>query len=651
MVLISYYTQLNSIDNVDSFYMKISRLILFVLLVIAVNGLLACLSNLPQDAGPDVPDGKISSVSFAPFREGQSPLTKVFPTTEEIDADLRMLAGETYTIRTYASLGGLREVPALARKYGLKMIQGAWIGDITMMKENQAEIDQLIKAANEYPDVIKRVIVGNEVLLRGELKPEQLLQYIRQVKKAVKQPVSYADVWSFYMRYPEIAREVDFFTVHILPYWEDEPLKIEETAAHIEKNYLKIREAFPGKPILIGESGWPSAGRQRGWAVPSVVNEAKFIRSLVQLANKNGFDYNIVEAFNQPWKSKLEGVVGANWGLYSADREPVFPLTGKVTENPLWPKRLLYAGLLTLLAAGFLAKPILKLAPLQALVFIGFTQCLGALLVKQLGDHWYTSYSGMERFHALFIAGLSAVMAALMLRRVLDNLSNKKSSEMTGVWIHYLLLAFVAIAIYKTQALALNGRYLSFPYPVVYIPVASILGLSLVRYFSKGLGLASATGRGNLFGTPELSRTWLKPSSLVLIVAGLIFIVIETGLVMNSANYETAYPVFSDRVYAAFMVTTNYSQLLGWAMLIAAVAILLPVRTIAYAPALMVLALIVGETYAFVIGHDFIESYPDAGNRIRTAFVYTVTNCQLLLWLASLLILAWPLWLYRAKNR
>ena len=180
--------------------MKITRLLLFVLLVIAANGLLMWLSNLPQDTGADVPDGKISSFSFAPFREGQSPLTRVYPTPEQLDTDLRMLADETHTIRTYASLDGMESVPVIARKYGLQMIQGAWIGGIAL--RNQAEVEQLIKAANDYPDVIKRVIVGNEVLLRGELKPEQLLQYIRQVKQAVKQPVSYADVWSFYLRYP-----------------------------------------------------------------------------------------------------------------------------------------------------------------------------------------------------------------------------------------------------------------------------------------------------------------------------------------------------------------------------------------------------------------------------------------------------------------
>ena len=627
--------------------MKFLRLILFVLLVIAVNGLVAWLNNLPQNAGPDVPDGKISSISYAPFREGDSPLTGIFPTTQEIDADLRMLSNETHTIRTYASLEGMQVVPAIARKYGLNMIQGAWIGG--MAKGNQAEIDQLIKDANEYPDVIKRVIVGNEVLLRGELKPEQLLQYIRQVKRAVKQPVSYADVWSFYMRYPEIAKEVDFFTVHILPYWEDEPLKIEETAAHIEKNYRKIREAYPGKPILIGESGWPSAGRQRGWAVPSVVDEAKFIRSLVQLANKNGFDYNIVEAFNQPWKSKLEGVVGANWGLYSADRERVFALTGKVTENPQWPKRLLYAGLITLLAAALQAKTMLRLAPFRLLAILGFTQLLSALLVNQLGDHLYTSYSTMERLHALFICGLSLLLGALILLRALDML-NDALDEKYGLWIRYLVLGFVAIALYKSLALAWNGRYLSIPYPVTCIPVVGIFGFMLMRYFVKDRRLASALDINALFGTQSFSVKGINTASLVLTVTGLIIIAIETAFVMHGSNYEAAYPVFTDRIYEALMVTTNYSQLLGWAMLITAAVIRIPLRASAYALVFMVFAIIAGETHAFTVGHDFIDSYPGFGERTWTAFVYTITNEQLQLWLASLLVLALSLWRFQEKK-
>ena len=627
--------------------MKISRLIVFFLMVIAVNGLFSWLSNLPQDAGPDVPDGKISSFSFAPFREGQSPLTKVYPTTDQIDADLSLLASQTHTIRTYASLDGMEGVPALARKYGLKMIQGAWIG--IDPKGNQAEVDQLIKSANENPDVIKRVIVGNEVLLRGELEPDQLLQYIRQVKRAIKQPVSYADVWSFYMRYPEIAKEVDYFTVHILPYWEDEPLKIEETTARIEENYWKIRKSYPGKPILIGESGWPSAGRQRGGAVPSVINEAKFVRELVQLSNKNGFDYNVVEAFNQPWKSQLEGVVGANWGVYSADRERVFPLTGKVTENSVWPKRLLYTSLLTLVIISLHAKKIMELSPLRLGTFLGFTQLLSALLVNQLANYWYTSYSTMERLHVLFISGLSFLLAILMIRRILDLLRNS-INEKSGVWLRYLFLAFVAIALYKALALTLNGRYLSIPYPAICIPVIGILGYILIRYFVKGQTLTSALTFDDLFGSRTFSMEAVKTLSLVLGFTGLLLIIIEIAIVMQSSNYAAAYPILTDRIYQVFMVTFNYSHLLGWPMLIGAIVIRIPLRTCACALAFMVVAVMLGETYAFSILHDFIESYPHLGARIGMGVFYTITNSQLLLWLASLLILALPLWLHPAQK-
>jgi hypothetical protein len=172
----------------------------------------------------------------------------------------------------------------------------------------------------------------------------------------------------------------------------------------------------------------------------------------------------------------------------------------------------------------------------------------------------------------------------------------------------------------------------------------------LIRYFVKGQNLASALEINDLFGTQVFSVKWVKTASLVLAVTGLIVIAIETAIVMHSSYYEQAYPVFTDRIFEAFKVTTNFSQLLGWAMLITAALILMPLRASAYALAFMVLAIIAGETYAFIIGHDFIESYPEVGERIRTAFVYTITNRQLLLWLASLLILALPLWQYREKK-
>ncbi|WP_256360694.1 hypothetical protein [Methylomonas koyamae] len=151
------------------------------------------------------------SLSFAPFREGFSPLLEKFPLAEHVDEDLRLLADKTQTIRTYSSLGGMQSTPELARKYGLQMIQGCWIDAIYL--DNQREMEALIKSANANPDVVKRVIVGNEVLLRGEMDVDRLIGYIRAVKQAVKQPVSYADVWSMYMKHPQLINEVDFITI------------------------------------------------------------------------------------------------------------------------------------------------------------------------------------------------------------------------------------------------------------------------------------------------------------------------------------------------------------------------------------------------------------------------------------------------------
>ncbi|CAA9889535.1 Exo-beta-1,3-glucanase (GH17 family) [Candidatus Methylobacter favarea] len=554
------------------------RIASFVVLVIVLNGFAQWLYNLPRYVGPDVPKGKLNSLSFAPFREGQSPLEEKFPTPEQLDADLRLLADKTLTIRTYASAeGSMPAIPPLARKYGLKMTQGAWLGIVK--KDHQKEIQELIRAANAYPDVIKRVIVGNEVLLRGDFGPKELIGYIRQVKQAVKQPVSYADVWSMYMKYPELIREVDFITIHILPYWEDEPISVDQAPAHIERIYKHVRHEAdliaPGKPILIGESGWPSAGRQRGWAIPGIVNEAKFIRGLIKVANENGFDYNIVEAINQSWKSEFEGIVGANWGLFSVDRKEVFPLTGKVYEHAEWHKELVASTLIFLIAVLGYNKRLQRLTALRLASFLLFIQLLGFLLVNQLDNLWYTSYSDWQRLQSLLIVGLNAVLGGLITHRAYCLLSGQTNRPKLGSWLYTSYLLFAAFAIYKTFGLALAGRYLSFPLVSAYLPAAGIFALILIRYVTERQYSAAALEINRLVGDGHRKFPYDK-----IVGYGLIF----TGL-----------------------------------------------------------ALIIGEFIAFAASRDFILAYPDIRERSAWAFIFTITNYQMLAWLACVGILAVPL--------
>ena len=554
--------------------MILRRFLLALTSLMALTILLSWLANRPQDAGEAIGDGRLASLSFAPFREGMSPLEGRFPSPEQIDEDLHLLAGKTRSVRTYASLDGMEVVPELARRHGLSVTQGAWLG--YPGAANAREIQALIDSANTHPDVVNRVIVGNEVLLRGEMEPQQLIEYIRQVKRAVAQPVSYADVWSMYMKYPQLIREVDFITIHILPYWEDEPVAVSDAPAHLTHAYNQVRREAdsiaPGKPILIGETGWPAAGRQRGHAVPGVVNEARFIRAFVHAARDAGFDYNIVEAFNQPWKRALEGVVGANWGLFDANRQPVFPLAGSVTENSGWQLQTLCAVVLWLLVALVCYRRVTQLPLPQQLLWLGLSQLLLLLLIKLAFTMQQSAVNHLQSFYGLAVVTASAVMVWLIIQRAFDLLATVPQKPQVGSLLRAGYFLFIALALYDTAMLAWNGRYLLFPSLQLAVPVAGIITLSLCiwlqeRRFSWSISMDQLTG----------------------------------------------------------MAPSRWSRLL---------LVALPC---------MALALVAGEMRAFLVGRDFILAHPDRLEQLRLAVLYTLTNGQLLIWLACLTVLALPL--------
>src|SRR5204862_5545104 len=131
----------------------------------------------------------LQSVSFAPYRPGQSPLTRSFPTPDQIDEDLKRLQGKVKAVRTYSSGENLEAVPQRAGKYGLKVWHGAWLNNNE--KENLEQINLLIDHANKYKDTVERVIVGNEVSLRKDLTANQLRRYIRQGDQRVSPPRTY----------------------------------------------------------------------------------------------------------------------------------------------------------------------------------------------------------------------------------------------------------------------------------------------------------------------------------------------------------------------------------------------------------------------------------------------------------------------------
>jgi exo-beta-1,3-glucanase (GH17 family) len=280
--------------------------------------------------------GKLTCVSYAPFRGDQDPLIETTHVEAgQIDEDLTILSHYTNCIRTYSTENGLEQVPTIAERHGLKVMQGLWLSN--KAERNRRQVETVVKLAKAFPNTISAVIVGNEVLLRGDLSVGDLEGFIRTVKTQVRVPVTYADVWEFWLRYRDLQAAVDFVTIHILPYWEDFPLPASVAAAHVDAIRKQVAAAIPNKEIFVGEIGWPSAGRMREAALPSPSNQARVISETMTLAQRENFRVNVIEAFDQPWKRWLEGATGGYWGIFDrAAGAPKFAFSGIVSDHPSW---------------------------------------------------------------------------------------------------------------------------------------------------------------------------------------------------------------------------------------------------------------------------------------------------------------------------
>ncbi len=308
--------------------------------------------------------GPVGGFAYNGFRLGQSPLAPApsWPSDEELAEDVALLSKYSNRLRTYSARDA-ESIPALAREHGMTITAGAWLS--TEKEENEKEIKQLLVMMRDNAN-IDRVMVGNETLLRGDLTVAELIRYVDIVKRRARVPVSTAESWDMWLTHDrersrqmhELARHLDFLTVHLLPYWEGVPRA--GAVKHVMRRYDEMRREYPNKKIVIGEVGWPSGGSRVAvknlenpddpitYSRASVSDEAQFIREFLPAAKERGLDYYLMEAVDQPWKRSNEGRTGAYWGIFNADRELKFALDGPVIPDPGWPRKATVASVLAL---------------------------------------------------------------------------------------------------------------------------------------------------------------------------------------------------------------------------------------------------------------------------------------------------------------
>jgi glucan 1,3-beta-glucosidase len=384
---------------------------------------------------------------------------------------------------------------------GLKVIQGIWLGSNRL--KNLAQISTVVGLAKEHPDVITAVVVGNEVLLRGEMTTSDLAANIRSVKSQVAVPVTYADVWEYWLRNREVYEAVDFVTIHILPYWEDFPVRAKYAAAHVDAIRRRMAVAFPGKEILIGETGWPSEGRMREGALPSRTNQARVVSEILGLAKQENFRVNLIEAYDQPWKRQLEGTVGGYWGLIdSVQRAVKYPPGEAISNYPFWKLQMGCGMALSFFVFGA-AWLTLRRRPwtprIASWIAVGISATTAGILLGIAADKmFYESYGfgGWLGWGSLLAAAIASPLLctnALMSGRALPTfleLLGPPDVRVRSALSMVLGVALVVTTLIGTETalgFVFDPRYRDFPFAALTMAVVPFSTLMLLNRPQEGL--------------------------------------------------------------------------------------------------------------------------------------------------------------------
>ena len=262
-------------------------------------------------------EAKIHGLSFSPYPEGQGPGTVIGE--EQIRERLAVIEPHVRWIRTFSCTEGHELIPAIAHEKGIKTLVGVWLDDDK--ETNDLELENAIRIAKEgHVDVLG---VGNEVLLRGDLTEDELLDYIRRAKEALPGvDVGYVDAYFEFADHPRITEACDVLLANCYPFWEGCPAA--HALLYMKEMYYRVVGVANGKRVIISETGWPNIGTPEGGAVPSFENAIKYFVDTYRWAEAEGIEIFYFSSFDESWKVGAEGDVGAYWGLWDKDGVPKY---------------------------------------------------------------------------------------------------------------------------------------------------------------------------------------------------------------------------------------------------------------------------------------------------------------------------------------
>ncbi|WP_412561696.1 glycosyl hydrolase family 17 protein [Winogradskyella sp. MIT101101] len=256
----------------------------------------------------------VHGLCFSPYMEGQKPGNQL--SEKQIRRRIEIIKPYTKWIRSFSCTEGNEMIPKIAKEHGIKTLVGAWLGDDLEINEN--EIAGLIDLSNQgYVDV---AAVGNEVLYRGDLSEEELLEHIYSVKRAIKNvPVGYVDAYYEFTDRPNITEACDIILANCYPFWEG--CDQDYSLLYMKDMYNRALKAGNGKKVIITETGWPNKGSKLEGAHPSEENALKYFINAQKWSKEDDVEMFYFSSFDESWKVGAEGDVGAYWGIWDKNEK------------------------------------------------------------------------------------------------------------------------------------------------------------------------------------------------------------------------------------------------------------------------------------------------------------------------------------------
>ncbi len=259
-------------------------------------------------------DNGLSGICFSPYTEGQSVGDQL--TRDQIVRRMKVLSPYTNAVRSFSCTDGNEMIPVVAKEMGMTTMVGAWIG--SDQKKNEAELENLIKLVKD--GMVDIAVVGNEVLLRGDVSLEALLAYIKRVREAAPDiKVAYVDAYYIFAENPRLVDHCDIILANCYPFWEGSALEV--STGHLQGIYDYLSRHAKGKKIIISETGWPSQGGKVDQAEANELNAMKYFINVDRWRRDKGLDLYYFSSFDESWKVHQEGDVGARWGIWDASEK------------------------------------------------------------------------------------------------------------------------------------------------------------------------------------------------------------------------------------------------------------------------------------------------------------------------------------------